>query len=79
MNNRKPIVLKSVELNPRRTINLAWSSQYHWTPLSDLNFVELWQKSESVDTLLSPTNSIIPTAKAIRLVVFTVPAALCES
>jgi hypothetical protein len=49
MNNRKPIVLKSVELNPRRTINLAWSSQYHWTPLSDLNFVELWQKSESVE------------------------------
>lgn len=46
MNNRKPIVLRDVELNTRRTINLY---NDYWIPLSDLNFVELWQKSESVE------------------------------
>jgi hypothetical protein len=49
MSNRKPVVLKKVVLNNKRTINRAYRSHRHWTPLSDLNFVELWQKSESVE------------------------------
>jgi|21_taG_2_1085346.scaffolds.fasta_scaffold01405_10 hypothetical protein len=49
MNNRKPIVLKNVELNDRRTIGLPYGREWRWTPLIDLNFVELWQKSESVE------------------------------
>jgi hypothetical protein len=67
--NRKPVVLEKVALSSRVVgrINNNWD-KYNpgWTPLTDENFIELWQKSDSLDHFIESYTYNHPKGKCFK-------------